>query len=96
MWSLFPSLVALAIELALVGSVGATKRIFHLTLTWQDYAPDGFARKMILVNNQFPGPLLEMTEGDDVEVTIQNDMPFNTTVHFHGTFPVHGLGQRES
>ncbi|KAK3326870.1 multicopper oxidase [Apodospora peruviana] len=57
---------------------------FELTLTWQTHAPDGFAREMILTNGQFPGPLLEMDEGDEVVVVVHNKMPFNTTLHFHG------------
>ncbi|KAK7413172.1 hypothetical protein QQX98_007951 [Neonectria punicea] len=64
----------------------ATKyeKAFDLTLTWEAYAPDGFKRDVILVNGQFPGPLLELTEGDDVLVNVHNEMPFDTTIHFHG------------
>lgn len=57
---------------------------FDLTLTWEDYAPDGFARKMLLVNGQSPGPLLEIDQGDWVVVTVHNQSPFNTTIHYHG------------
>ncbi|CAK7221782.1 hypothetical protein SBRCBS47491_004645 [Sporothrix bragantina] len=57
---------------------------FDLTLTWEDHAPDGHARKMALINGQFPGPLMEIDEGDIVEVLVHNAMPFNTTLHFHG------------
>lgn len=59
--------------------------IFNLTLTWDLYAPDGGeTREMILVNGQYPGPVLEINQGNDVVVTVYNQMPFNTTVHFHG------------
>lgn len=38
-----------------------------------------------LVNGQSPGPLLEATEGDLVEVTLVNeDVPDGTTLHWHG------------
>ncbi|KAL5611140.1 hypothetical protein FOBRF1_007257 [Fusarium oxysporum] len=60
------------------------ERVFDLILTWEPYAPDGFKRDMILVNGQSPGPVIELTEGDDVQVNVHNEMPFNTTVHFHG------------
>lgn len=63
-------------------------RKFELTLTWEKHAPDGFERDMILVNGQFPGPLLEMNQGDDVEVLVHNKMPHNTTVHFHGMYGI--------
>lgn len=63
----------------------ACDRKFELTLTWERYAPDGFARDIVLINGQHPGPVLEMNQGDNVEVLVHNKMPFNTTMHFHGT-----------
>ncbi|GAB1315221.1 Multicopper oxidase [Madurella fahalii] len=60
------------------------RKTFELTLTWEVYAPDGRAREMILVNGQFPGPTLEIDQGDEVEVIVHNNLPYNSTVHFHG------------
>jgi hypothetical protein len=57
---------------------------FPVTLTWEKGAPDGFEREMILMNGQFPGPTLSITEGDDVEFIVSNRLPYETTVHFHG------------
>jgi FtsP/CotA-like multicopper oxidase with cupredoxin domain len=57
---------------------------YEFSLTWETHSPDGFARKMILTNGQFPGPSIEVTQGDEVEVAVTNLMPFNTTIHFHG------------
>ena len=59
-------------------------RLFELILTWGKGAPDGFERDMILINDQFPGPTLEMNQGDDVEILVHNQLPFNTTIHYHG------------
>lgn len=59
-------------------------RLFHLTVTWEKYSPDGISRDMILVNGQFPGPVMEINEGDEVWVTVQNLLPYNTTMHYHG------------
>jgi hypothetical protein len=42
--------------------------VFPLTLTWEKGAPDGFERYQIYMNGEFPGPKLELNEGDDVEV----------------------------
>lgn len=42
--------------------------VFPIKLTWEKGAPDGFERDMIFINSQFPGPLLSLEEGDDVEV----------------------------
>ncbi|KAL5604004.1 uncharacterized protein BROUX77_004190 [Berkeleyomyces rouxiae] len=59
-------------------------RYFKLEVTWADYAPDGFTRKQFLVNGIFPGPTLELNEGDQVRVDVHNKSPFNTTIHYHG------------
>src|SRR5690348_9788138 len=60
-------------------------RKFDLTLTWEKRAPNGgVAREIILTNGQFPGPLLDINEGDNVEILVHNKLPFNTTVHWHG------------
>jgi FtsP/CotA-like multicopper oxidase with cupredoxin domain len=60
-----------------------TKR-FELNLTWETRAPDGVERQQVLINGQFPGPPLIIDEGDNVEVTVNNFLPFNTTIHYHG------------
>lgn len=41
---------------------------FEITLTWGIGAPDGQQRYLILTNGQYPGPQLNMDQGDDVEV----------------------------
>ncbi|KAM0543071.1 hypothetical protein ACHAPJ_012520 [Fusarium lateritium] len=53
-------------------------------ITWELGAPNGQERQMIKINGQFPGPALVCDEDDDIEVTVHNRMPFNTTVHWHG------------
>ncbi|KAJ6155450.1 Multicopper oxidase type 2 [Penicillium chermesinum] len=57
---------------------------FELNVTWQMGAPDGNAREMIFMNDQFPGPELRLNQGDDVEFVVHNNLPMNTSVHFHG------------
>ncbi|KAI1436999.1 multicopper oxidase-domain-containing protein [Xylaria sp. CBS 124048] len=50
-------------------------------------APDGYEKSVILVNGQFPGPLIEANWGDEIEVTVHNhiqDEPEGTTIHWHG------------
>lgn len=66
------------------GSPG--RRVFYLTVTWETRAPDGNAREIFVINGQFPGPKLEINQGDDVEIHLLNQSPFNTTIHFHGEF----------
>ncbi|KAJ5212973.1 hypothetical protein N7449_000142 [Penicillium cf. viridicatum] len=75
---------------------------FDMILTEGDIAPDGHLRKVILTNGQFPGPLLELCQGNDVEVSVLNLLPYSITVHFHGIEQRHtpwsdgvpGLSQR--
>ncbi|KAI9375833.1 laccase-1 [Aspergillus egyptiacus] len=56
-----------------------------LEFTWELGAPNGGEpREMIFTNGQYPGPDLVWDEGDDVEVLVINNLPFNTTVHWHG------------
>ncbi|OJJ43924.1 hypothetical protein ASPZODRAFT_135325 [Penicilliopsis zonata CBS 506.65] len=55
-----------------------------LNLTWSTGSPNGVPREMIFTNGQYPGPVLVWDEGDEIEVTVHNHLPFNTTVHWHG------------
>ncbi|MGI8586281.1 MAG: multicopper oxidase family protein [Chloroflexia bacterium] len=35
-------------------------------------------------NQQVPGPLIRVTEGDRVRIVVRNDLPEPTTIHWHG------------
>ena len=37
-------------------------------------------------NGQTPGPLIHVTEGDDVEVEVENNTTLPHTIHWHGMF----------
>lgn len=41
-------------------------------------------RPMLLINGQFPGPLVEVNNGDLLVVHVKNLLDQPTTVHFHG------------
>lgn len=57
--------------------------VFNITLGRD--SPDGFAKSMILVNGQSPGPLIEANTGDIVRVVVHNNLPEeSTTIHWHG------------
>lgn len=78
----------LFLPLLLIASVSATNtKKFDLKITWQDHAPDGFSRKMLLVNGQSPGPVLEIDQDDKVIVKVHNESPNELTIHYHGTSP---------
>ncbi|KAL4803270.1 laccase-1 [Aspergillus unguis] len=56
-----------------------------LQLSWQNGSPNGAEpRPMVFTNGAYPGPDLIWDEGDDIEVLVVNELPFNTTVHWHG------------
>lgn len=42
---------------------------------------------MYLINDQQPGPLIDVNEGDDLEVFVKNDLPVENTIHWHGKYP---------
>lgn len=59
----------LATNLLSLVSAAASPVVFPVKLTWEKGAPDGFTRDMIFMNGEFPGPALNINEGDDVEVS---------------------------
>ncbi|KAI9675041.1 MAG: hypothetical protein M1817_001447 [Caeruleum heppii] len=44
----------------------------------------GFMREVYLINGQKPGPLIDIDEGDELEVSVKNDLPVESTIHWHG------------
>lgn len=63
-----------------------TTREYNWTITNAELNPDGVYRPMILINNQFPGPLVECNDGDTIVVHIDNQAVNATAMHFHGLF----------
>ena len=50
------------------------------------FNPDGIYREMILVNGQYPGPLVEANEGDTIVVHVDNQAINATAIHWHGIY----------
>jgi len=44
----------------------------------------GAATPLWLYNGAFPGPLIELREGERVRLTLDNRLPLDTTAHWHG------------
>ncbi|KAK3934272.1 laccase [Diplogelasinospora grovesii] len=58
---------------------------FHITNVTSWTGPDGVVKPAMLINNQFPGPLIEADWGDYIQVNVYNDMQDNgTSIHWHG------------
>lgn len=66
-------------------SLSAAKVVqYTFELTSGTVAPDGVERKAILINGQTPGPTVYADQGDEVSVTIVNNMDIQSTIHWHG------------
>ncbi|KAF7722525.1 hypothetical protein EC973_003051 [Apophysomyces ossiformis] len=74
----------------LVHSVTAKLRTFELNISKRRLNPDCFNQSYpaLVVNDQFPGPPLRVTQNDDVHVIIRNHADEPTTVHYHGILQV--------
>ncbi|KAF9105657.1 hypothetical protein BGX29_011759 [Mortierella sp. GBA35] len=59
-------------------------RIFFWKVTYSTLAPDGVTRPVILVNDKYPGPKIEVNRGDEVTVIVENALDVPTSFHWHG------------
>lgn len=63
-------------------------RTYTLTVTEQDswVGGDGMAKSnAMLINNQFPGPVITADWGDTIQITVVNKLTYNgTSLHWHG------------
>ncbi|HYP61655.1 MAG TPA: multicopper oxidase domain-containing protein, partial [Thermomicrobiales bacterium] len=75
-------------EQALIQATPAPEPQTHeFTLTASEFAWELMADVPVRVwgyNGQMPGPELRVTEGDTVRVTLVNQLPVPTTIHWHG------------
>ncbi|KZT20141.1 multicopper oxidase [Neolentinus lepideus HHB14362 ss-1] len=63
----------------------------NLSVVNEVIAPDGFPRSAVLVDGQFPAPLIKATKGDRVQMNVHDLLEDNTmeralTIHWHGIF----------
>lgn len=61
-------------------------RVYNFTVDQANGAPDGVNRTMFVVNGMFPGPTIEINQGDRLIVNVQNNLPNATAIHWHGLF----------
>lgn len=67
-------------------NAGPKTRKYHWTIKDVKVNPDGVFRPMLLINGQFPGPLIECNEGDTLVIEVDNQSTNSTSIHFHGIF----------
>ncbi|KAJ3415397.1 hypothetical protein HDV05_004991 [Chytridiales sp. JEL 0842] len=58
---------------------------FTLNLTSTTLSPDGYPYPYLLANGQLDYPI-EVNKGDDVEITVHNNLDVETSLHWHGIF----------
>ena len=63
-----------------------TTRHYRFTVSDVEVNPDGVYRPMILINGQFPGPLIECNDGDRLVIDVENHGVNATAFHWHGLF----------
>ncbi|PBP15727.1 ascorbase and Cu-oxidase [Diplocarpon rosae] len=62
-------------------------RVYDFTVTRSVIKPDGVSKDVILINGQFPGPTIEANWGDQIMVTIHNQITSpgeGIGIHWHG------------
>lgn len=60
-------------------------KVFELTtkaVLWEIL--EGVKVTAFTYNGSVPGPMIRVTEGDEVKVIVKNDLPEPTTIHWHG------------
>ncbi|XP_045793458.1 laccase-7-like [Trifolium pratense] len=73
---------------ALIISSMASAAIVERTFLVQNKTVTRLCHEQVIVtvNGLYPGPKLEVTEGDSVIVHVVNNSPYNVTIHWHGVF----------
>lgn len=62
------------------------ERHYDWTILEKEGNPDGVFKPMMTINGQFPGPLIEVNEGDTIVVNVENRATNSTAIHWHGLF----------
>lgn len=61
-----------------------TVREYTFNLTYTAGWPSGYLRRMAVINNHFPGPLIEANQGDLVRIRVINNLDHPQAIHWHG------------
>jgi manganese oxidase len=60
-------------------------KVFHLRMAPVPWTPaPGLTMTAYAFNGTIPGPVIRINEGDRVRITVENDLPVPTGVHWHG------------
>ncbi|PNS15351.1 Iron transport multicopper oxidase [Sphaceloma murrayae] len=70
-------------DLNYVPNTGRTRH-YTFVVDEKNIAPDGVPKPAIVINGQFPGPMIEANWGDWIEVRVINRLSEGTALHWHG------------
>ena len=75
--------IVLILSIISHGAEATRRRTYTLTVS---YAPN--SSSIVLINNQFPGPLIQATVNDILVIRVRNNLPNDEklTIHYHGMF----------
>ncbi|WOL14967.1 laccase-24-like [Canna indica] len=78
----------LALALAFLSFFAAEAKIVEHTFHVGNLTQRRLCEEKVItaVNGQFPGPTIEVNEGDTLVVNVINESPYNMTIHWHGIF----------
>ncbi|KAK9168259.1 hypothetical protein Syun_000399 [Stephania yunnanensis] len=81
------TIFSLAIVLAFLSSFASAAVVEH-TFDVANFAVTRLCQSTVvtLVNNSFPGPTIQVREGDTLVVHVNNKSPYNISIHWHGVF----------
>lgn len=70
-----------------------TTREYTFNMTYAAGWPSGYLRRLAVINNQFPGPLIEANQGDTIVVHVNNHLDVGQSVSsFCATFDIRSIG----
>ncbi|GJY42201.1 laccase 3, partial [Tanacetum coccineum] len=77
---------ALLLSLLLSFALTTFAETHNYAFTVQEQAANRLCKnhRIVNVNGQFPGPTVEVQNGDSVAVKVTNASPYNVTIHWHG------------
>ncbi|KAJ9069437.1 hypothetical protein DSO57_1018516 [Entomophthora muscae] len=68
----------------MLGVIKCRHHVFDWVVDERRAAPDNHEASVIAINGMFPGPTINVTMGDSVEVNIRNRLGRPFTLHWHG------------
>lgn len=59
-------------------------REYTFDLGYRAGSPDGFLRRLTVINGQYPGPMIEGVQGDTMIIHVNNHLDIPAAIHWHG------------